>query len=140
MKKIFAGEFDFYSMFVKTQSNIVLELEAIKNRKMPVLLQSFNRYSLYYEEKIQEYPTIFDALGTLLCIMIKDFSKEMITFAISRVLEKQEKEMEFTSKESKKKNQKEQQQQQQAATVENFSTLQTTLIDDPMIDETSGLF
>jgi hypothetical protein len=97
----FAAKFDFMK-FVVSQQDFISKIEILKNREMPTIVQSFNRYCLLFKDPsstnpvstLYEYKSIFDVLATWLTIMLRQFKSQAVTYAIVGILNQAKKEME----------------------------------------------
>jgi hypothetical protein len=88
-----SNKMDFLEGFTVSEENILRDLYKLKKeRKMPILVQSFNRYCVLFrkngEEHLYEHENIFDAISFLITIMIYDFNSNNITFTMIGIMKK----------------------------------------------------
>ncbi len=108
---IFASNFNFWDFFVLDQQKLIKTyVNIIEERKMPILIQSFNRFNLLIRQidgtqLMLEYPSIFDTLAGFIIKMIEDFGDANITFCITETINKLRKN-ERVDDENSSKNQK----------------------------------
>lgn len=90
-------KFDFMKFFVVSQDALVEKIQYLKERKMPTLVQSFNRYCLLHQESdkpvMYEFQSIYDTLAAWLLIMISKFPKEAVTFTIINIIQQARQEL-----------------------------------------------
>jgi len=84
LKLLMGDKFHFETHFVCTEKNLPnLFVEVyVENRekvRLPLMVQSFNRFSLYYENSLHEYVSIFDCIAHLFTILVTDFSDHVQT-------------------------------------------------------------
>jgi hypothetical protein len=93
--KIFADKFNFDDQFVCYQDAAVTRIHDIKeNRKMPILVQTFNRFAVFYNNILSEYPALFDCISVLFSTLIYDFPNEAVTQGSIVVINQQKRELE----------------------------------------------
>jgi hypothetical protein len=91
--KLLIGQiFDFDSSLICLDSQLPKRyLEISSQRKMPILVQSFNRFSIYYKKELHEFVSIFDCLASLFNFLTTDFPSEKLTFYCTHFIKELEK-------------------------------------------------
>lgn len=144
---MFLGDsINFRDIFVFNESQILPKLQFFKRViKMPIIIQSFNRYVLLYRGKdgddksqtLYEYESIFDTLAAWIITMIRDFKTETATHILIRTIKKtQLEEKKFSEKEKEKKGNE----AEPTSKTNEFSTFQTKAADDQANDDNRSSF